>query len=378
MLKLGVAAALGTCLLAAPMVATGGAAHAAAAGCLSTYGKVAIPGQTANWRIIESTAPSFGAGAGALTASAVSGPSNLWVFPGCGEALHYKGGIWRAAPLPAGVSANIFTTAASSPSDVWAFTWTAQALFWNGRTWAQDGQLTGVTSPEIDSAAAAGPDNVWATDDTRDHSLWHFNGQDWTRSSAPFSPTALSTVPGSSLWAAGYDKSTPVLAHLTGRSWTLYPMSRILAGVANRMCSPDIAAVSAQGPGSVWAIAGSTCSDNASTVLYAVLHWNGSSWTALALRGDPGAVSSIAPDGSGGLWISTQFGVDGQAGGAHGGMLHLTGGRIAWSPLPSVDGSHGEVLDAAPGGDGPPFVVGTYTVWPGNKNYSGSFVIEQR
>jgi hypothetical protein len=59
-------------------------------------------------------------------------------------------------------------------------------------------------------------------------------------------------------------------------------------------------------------------------------------------------------------------------------MLHLTGGHIAWSALPSVDGSRGEVLDAAPGGDGPPFAVGTYTVWPGNKNYPGSFVIEQR
>jgi hypothetical protein len=82
----------------------------------------------------------------------------------------------------------------------------------------------------------------------------------------------------------------------------------------------------------------------------------------------------MAPDGSGGLWISTVNGVLGP-----GGMLHVSGGTIKPWRLPSVDGSSPEVrLNGAPGGDGPAFGAGFYLTERGNESFPGNVVLEQR
>jgi hypothetical protein len=367
MLKNGVAAWLGTCVVAGTIVASGGVAHASAASCLATYGKVAVAGQTPGWRVVESTKPSATT-AGYFQASVVSGPSNLWLFPGCGQALHYSGGEWQAVPLPAGAAAEITVAAASSPSDVWAFTSSGQALFWNGRTWA----LKGSTGTAVSAAAAAGPDAVWVAGGT---SIWYFNGQTWKNSHLPFAASALSAAPGGSLWATGgAGKSfTPVVARLTGASWTVTSMARFLPGLVNEFCEPVVNAISAQGPDSVWAVGGSNCQDNKGQVR-AILHWTGGSWTALAYHGDAGQATSIAPDGSGGLWISTVTGVL-----APSGMLRVTGEEINSWRLPLLDGTGPAVLlDGVPGGDGPAFGAGSYIVTHDNEGLPGSVVIEQR
>jgi hypothetical protein len=365
-------------MLAGTMVAGGGGVSAAAASCLAVYGRVAVAGQAPGWRIVESSAPLSGrsgslASSGSLT-SVVSGPSSLWLFPGCGEALHYNGGGWQAVPLPAAAAAEITAAAASSPSEVWAFTSSGQVLFWNGRAWALTGSLTVLGGSTVSAAAAAGPDSVWAADS---NILWYFNGKVWDRSVQPFDAGVLSVAPGGSPWAAGIAGGDPdtltVVAHLAGGSWTVTPMARFLPGLASELCGPAVPAISAQGPDSVWAAGGSFCALNKGQ-FRAILHWTGGSWTTQAYHGDAGQAYSMAPDGAGGLWISTTLGWPGP-----GGMLRLAGGQIKSWRLPVMDGTSPVVtLDGAPGGDGPAFGVGYYTVKRGKEDLFGSVVIEQR
>jgi len=370
-----ISVALAAGLAAGAMLTGSGSAHAAASiSCESRYDGAAVPGQTANWQIVESTtATETGTGLGA---SVVSGPSNLWVFPGCGEALHYHDGQWREAPFPASTSTPIYAAAASSPSDVWAFPFdngssTQPVLFWNGKAWARSGQLSGVTNYGIYAAAAAGPDSVWASDHK---SLWHFNGQAWTRSSLPFSLATMSAAPGGSLWATGTAGNTPVVAHLSGGYWTVTPMTRFLGGPPAELCQLAMMDIYAQGADSVWAIGGQSCQDNGGG-LAAVLHWNGSSWTAIRYHGNAGfgGSGSIAPDGSGGLWISMTGGVPG-----YGAMLHLTGGTIEQSALPKIDGVIPALELETPPGGGPVFGVGSYFTFPHDFQHAGAVIIEQR
>jgi hypothetical protein len=130
--------------------------------------------------------------------------------------------------------------------------------------------------------------------------------------------------------------------------------------------------LSAAPDGSLWAAGGPQCQDRGGS-LRPVLHWNGSSWTALSYHGNSGEADSIAPDGSGGVWISTTVGLPGS-----GVMLHLTGGAIVPSALPDIDGASPRVsLAAAPGG-GPVYGVGAYFAFPHNMTAVGAVIIEQR
>jgi hypothetical protein len=226
----------------------------------------------------------------------------------------------------------------------------------------------------IPSAAAAGPDSVWAADG---NILWYFNGRIWDRSLLPFDAGTLSAAPGGSLWAAGGAGGDPdtaaVVAHLTGESWTVTPVARFLPGLASELCGPQVAAISAQGPGSLWAAGGSYCAGSKGQVR-AILHYADGSWTTRAYHGNTGQAYSMAPDGAGGLWISTTLGWPGP-----GGMLRLTGGQITSWRLPALDGTSPVVtLDGAPGENGPAFGVGEYTVKHGKEDLFGAVVIEQR
>jgi hypothetical protein len=366
--KYGIAAALASCVLAGATFAGGGSAHAADTSCLGTYARVAIPGQTADWQIIQSIPPVeiFGQVVGAA-----AGPSNLWLFACSGVALHYQSAGWSAAPLPAGTPPQVTAATASSPSDVWAFaTNTAsqqstRALLYNGSSWTLAGQLPGA----VYDASAAGPDDVWASSGS---AIWHYNGRAWTKVPAPFSPLTLSALPGDNAWVAGLQKTTPIVAHWTGGSWTVVSMSRFLTGLTNMFCAPVVASIYAQGPDNVWAAGGSGCQDNGGH-LRAVLHWNGSSWSAVSYHGNAGQADSIVPDGSGGLWISTLSGWPG-----FGGMLHLTGGQLSSVAVPTLDGVTPSIALEASRSGGPVFGVGAYYATIKDTIVVGTAVIEQR
>lgn len=197
------------------------------------------------------------------------------------------------------------------------------------------------------------------------------------RSLLAFDTGTLSAAPGGSLWATGSTGGDPdtvmVVAHLTGRSWTITPIARFLPGLGSELCVPDVTAISAQGTGSLWAAGGSDCAAGKGQVR-AVLHYAAGSWTKQAYNGDAGQAYSMAPDGAGGLWISTMLGWPGS-----GGMLRLAGGQFTSWRLPLLYGTSPVVtLDGTPGGDGPAFGVGDYTVKHGKENLTGSVVIEQR
>jgi hypothetical protein len=358
----GIAAALGGCVLAAGMLGVGGGVQASAASCLSTYGRVAVPGQTADWQVVQSTKPSEAFNA---VVSAVAGPSNLWLFVcGGGAALHYQGGAWTSVPLPAGTPASMTAATAYSASDVWAFAGN-RVLFYNGHRWALTGQLGG----QVYAASAAGPSNVWATSF---NTLWHYTGRSWTRIAAPFTLTSLSAPSSGGVWATGLENTTPVVAHWTGTSWTITSVSQYLRGLTNEFCRPGVSAIYAQSAGNVWVAGGSGCQDNGGH-LTVVLHWNGSSWTALSYKGSAGQPSSMVPDGSGGLWISTVSGAPGI-----GGMVHVAGGQVSTVALPKLDGVTPTVTLQAARGGGPVFGSGFYFTVNNGIGEAGSVVIKVR
>jgi hypothetical protein len=374
---LGVSIAVGSILGGTAFGGTARAAISAApANCFTANGGLAAAGQTKSWRIIQSTKPS--AVGSLLVADAAVGPSDVWAFGDClngrgggtAAAVHYNGSRWTAVPLPAGTLSSVVAAAGSSPSDVWAFAGsgrTEQALFFNGRAWTDAGRFK-MLGNSFFSAAALGRHDVWAFSAA---SMSHYNGRSWSESTLPFDMTAVSALPGGNVWATGFANGQPVVAHWRG-AWTITPMSRYLPGSTGELCVRSIPAIYAQSRGSVWAVGEFNCQDNGGQI-HVILHWNGSSWAVLPYHGRTGQATSIAPDGVGGLWISTVRGVPGTSG-----MLHLTGGRVVSSALPSIDGTTPRVtLTAAPSG-GPAVGLGSYVVNPGNENIVGSVIIEQR
>lgn len=196
-------------------------------------------------------------------------------------ALHWNGTSWQQAAPDGGFS---FSGVASvSPTDAMAvgshqtgtFAFTPEALQWNGTSWtaAPLPPLQGVPASQLAgpySLSAPSATDMWAvggdfTSTGVKNLVWHWNGARWT-----VKDTSLATRDGSGLigvaaisaanvWAVGFantpgdygNDQAPVSVHWNGTRWT-------------RLTTPDpigpnggstvLNAVSAAGPGNVWAV----------------------------------------------------------------------------------------------------------------------------
>jgi hypothetical protein len=196
-----------------------------------------------------------------------SGPGDVWVVGDRGAIEHWDGGGWTDTGFGAdsGVQDSLLSVWGSGPGDVWAVGGGTFA-HWNGTSWAQ---VAPPVSAHFDRVWGTGSSDVWAAGPGG--VLAHWNGSAWSTSAVP--GATLSTFRGvwgnsaGDVWTVG---AAGAIARWNGSAWSL---------ITSQVAAP-VGAVWGTGPSDVWAVGNG-----------AILHWDGSMWTAAppAVDGLPGA-----------------------------------------------------------------------------------------
>jgi hypothetical protein len=227
-------------------------------------------------------------------------------------------------------------------------------LHWTGHGW--------VTEPgwadEV-AAVAPGPEDLWvfAGDFPGGGPLnaAHFDGTDWStmKLRVDSGTDSVSALSPSEIWLAGSTQSPgmapgPVVMHWNGRSWSAVPLPAVrLPGGDTSIVLDGVTAVA---PDSVWVAGVATDGDGQSDAIV-LLHWDGARWQQLrSPRGliparfdaspNLGGSLNMAPDGSGGLWLTMT-----SAAGRTTVVVHRTAGRWHRTAAPAGIGT----LAAIPG-----------------------------
>jgi hypothetical protein len=365
---------------AAAAVIVAGAATAAAI-VLSASAEPAAPSCAAagapaqpapGWRIVCPLPPGTTVtGIDAISASDAWAIGSPQVTPAM-LVWHWNGARWLPVPapdpvppgpaVPGGPSRCSADALAVSPDGtVWVFGARSDLmdpagciLRWNGRDW--------VTEPGWAQSVAAvspGPGDLWvfAGDFPVAGPLnaAHFDGAGWSSMKLQVDPgtDSVSALTPSDIWLEGSALSPGtasgfVVMRWNGRSWAAVrlPALRLPEGDT----STFLGVVTAVTPDSVW-VAGVATDDAGRSDAIVLLHWNGAGWQQLASpRGlipaefdgslDLGGGLNMAPDGSGGLWLTVT-----PADGGRTVVVHYTGGRWYRIPAPAGLGT----LAAIPG-----------------------------
>jgi hypothetical protein len=352
------AAGPGVARAAVPHLALGAGSGSGVARAAGRPRTVSVPG----WR--TALTRHYGAAGDASGFSAVVALSrtDAWAFGGTNPggagapvALQWNGSSWRPRLLPAGLSDFIGSASASSARDVWAVSYAGgYVLHWNGsrwlvaKRWRRPDILTGVT--------AVSPSDVWvfgtANDGVRGLGSWHFDGRTWTQADGLAGQIyRASAVSARDIWAVAATRQGGYIEHYDGRSWQrVGAASPALAGLT-------LDAVLAQRGGGVWAAGNRWRRRGDGAVV--IVHFNGRQWTRTSTSW-PADTERLAPDGSGGVWITADNA--GASGGSLIGHLSLDG-ELTWSPL--QDGLASGISDVASGlgpgaGPGPVWLTGGY------------------
>jgi hypothetical protein len=141
--------------------------------------------------------------------------------------------------------------------------------------------------------------------------------------------------------------------HWNGSTWTRYPMPAGPPGVLANMV--------ALGPDDVWAAGyGGGSSFPPHPPAPAVVHWDGRTWTSVALPVTLGFVTGITGDGAGGVWAAV---TDDQ----HQTSPYLRWNAGTWTTYSSPPALSGTAADSAVAR-----VPGTRQVWSGGVLRSGA------
>jgi hypothetical protein len=387
------------CALAVAAVTTAAASTATAttAAATAAASKAAVTG--GNWRVAATIYPAKGSRV-FLSSVAAPGADDVWALGGTitnsdqsfPVLEHWNGRTWKSVALPgsfAGFPFEPYQVAASSAADVWVFTSSGEPkagplvgrwAHWNGDSWTTGAfpviKVAGNNSPSvtITAAAAAGQDDVWVGDTVADWDtqsglpaqafLANDDGHGWQVYRLPetlvdlagisvVSRTdiwaAASSVPGASGVTVGSAQPSELL-HWNGASWQSIQAPKGVAADAVLGVSARSAwvtgEVSGQGPDHVTWIAGAA-------------YWNGARWTIVPdVAADANflqsgyiyQLTSVAPDGQGGLWAVAEAyqPIVGSLPGAAS-LWHYTNGRWTGTSLGSLGDPSLFQLVTAPG-----------------------------
>jgi len=215
----------------------------------------------------------------------------------------WNGRSWTIKRLPSRYgSAQLFAVAASSARNAWVFGGYRDsamhshvfALQWHG-SWSQRGTWPS-NDQQIDSAVVLSPRDVWTFGSL---GTWHFNGSRWRSFVLPFELHRASAISATDIWAVGVDPATraPVVARWHAGRWRTHPVAPIASGPPG----PQFDGILARSDRDVWVVGGTVTSTGTPKPL--VLHWSSGKWRQVSLA-QPGNLSDVTPDGSGGLWAS--------------------------------------------------------------------------
>jgi hypothetical protein len=253
-----------------------------------------------NWSVVSS--PNVGTSHNILNAVAVAGPDDIWAvghYGGPPRTLitHWDGTEWAIVPSPnvGTVSNYLHDLAVLSPNDVWAVGeyrntggTGSLALHWNGIEWSV------VPSPNaayfgVDGLAA---DDVWAGG----YGMFHWDGSSWSEVPTPSIPgvsySGVEAISSNDVWAVGAQQVIcgvgcsnyyPITIHWDGISWTQ-------VAVPGAQGHDHLLSVAAQSSNDIHAVGYRLTSDN--RYLAYIVHWDGSSWSEVS-RGDRGLLTSV-------------------------------------------------------------------------------------
>lgn len=257
------------------------------------------------WERVPSPTPEDGGAL--LTAVVAVSPELAWAVGGSGDpvapsstlAIAWNGAEWDLVDTPnAGSLVNRFDAVdALSPDAAWAVGRASSGAGdvpivaqWDGGAWTLLPSPPDLPEGALLGVAAISTDDLWVVGYAGDPALGteravaaHWNGFEWT--SSPLRAAigggrsqlvAVSALSGTDVWAVGYQRARPVIAHFDGATWSRSPTD----------VRGDILAVAPLEPDDVWAVG------------ERIQHFDGSGWTeAGSLRGGEvlRSVAAVSP-----------------------------------------------------------------------------------
>jgi len=209
---------------------------------------------------------------------------------------------------------------ASSATNVWAFTFKGRVLRYNGSSWKTVKNFGKV----IESGLALSATDVWVFGQSFSPALgtWHYNGSSWKKSASGSGLQGASALSASSIWAFGGTN----VAYWNGSTWTKTSVAHLLPK-NTQLSHSFVAGIYAAAAKSVYAVGSGGRQDEGGPLV--LLHYNGSTWSRLAMISSLGDPVAVVPDGSGGLWIPVRTGFPG-----NGSMEHYAHGKLSSVTLP--------------------------------------------
>lgn len=269
-----------------------------------------------------------------LRGVAARGSLDAWTV-GCREepsgvnvpvAEHFDGAAWRATAAPAhrppggaAATGQLDAVLPLSAHDVWAVgSWNDAAAFqdrslaehFDGRRWqevplpaepagrsAYPSALAGVSADDLWTVGVTAQDRI----STPRPLAYHWNGRAWSSVATP-DPGGDALLLGAAaerggVWAVGVaynaqGEGHPLIEHWDGTAWRIVPTPH----TAGR--GETLESVAVLGPEDVWAVGASSTPDGTAGPL--TLHWDGRTWTAVAVpavHADLHGVTAYGEDG---------------------------------------------------------------------------------
>ncbi len=233
---------------------------------------------------------------------------------------------WKQVQFTGG-NGYVNAAAASSPSDVWAAFRPAagggsQVYRWNGTNWSVAKSFPG----DVTGLSVLGPDDVWAFGGASGGGgVFHFNGHSWAEVS--------STLPGGSatsdqdVWAY----SGTQVAHYNGGKWTETSVAGLFPASTGGQAAPTLTGILALAPNNVFA-AGTSWGGQAGRAAAprSCCTSTGTAWSLAAVGPDVLAPGSLASDGQGGLWMTSDTHENFEE------LLHYSDGQLVSANEPFV------------------------------------------
>jgi hypothetical protein len=200
-------------------------------------------------------------------------------------------------------------------------------------------------SGPIGSVSADTPDDVWAVSPDRSNLVFHWDGRQWSVSSAALADglppflTSIAALGPDDVWAVGYSMpnySRAIAEHWDGHGWKVLPTPNLGGAVGARF-----AQVFAQAHADVWAVGWRYFADSQLTL---VEHWNGHAWSVVpspnAGKADENFLQAVAATSQKDVWAAGYHYPPPE--GLMGPLIqHWDGDRWSILPSPQYPSDHG-------------------------------------
>jgi hypothetical protein len=244
-----------------------------------------------------------------------------WVSIGAPGSI---GGGWTnqvgsasVAALPGGRAMIFVTSTDEELGNNWV-----NAFEWKGRSWTN---VVGFNDLPGNDAIASGLYDVWGFDGGSP-SAEHLSGSTWSEVSTPVVVSGASGNAAAGDWITGAVAAQPKvvqLRHWSTGAWRNAVLPKIAVPTGDQMFPGTVDAATLT---DIWVTLSVGPSAGRGTVTAYLLHWNGKAWSKAAVSNGLNLLS-LAGDGHGGAWLTTNHGPLV--------MYHYSGGRWTHVPAPA-------------------------------------------